>query len=393
MFTQTWNGTKSYGNQNSARSSTPKRTIPTKETEKTPEKVMNDISQLLNYTPSPHFHHRKSPTMSPSLTPRTQRKTTEQTPITERDKKTSYLRESQKHLRNSSSNISSHIKMRNNENDEPHFNATMANQNLENNYMGQINKMIEKISRLKKDVERHQEKEAYYLSKMASLEKENRSLQLLVEDKDKKIQEILRKAKHDKLKMYNFLKEFEAYKERTLEQETRDLRIDNFINSGGDTYRGLEKPTQANRMVQTDDLPPEPCIECETFRTQSEYLMKKMTQLEESSKALLQEYNQMKNELEETRRNNANYIRICNDSEKKFKELQKSFNKQNNINIEVVSENSLIRSALHSLSEEIGCCSSMPSKKDKKQNYSTHPLPACLKAIMFSEKLCSAAAH
>lgn len=63
----------------------------------------------------------------------------------------------------------------------------------------------------------YQEREAEYLNKVGYLEKENQSLAYMIEEKDKKIHEISKKSKEDKVRIYQFLTEIEAYKEANAE--------------------------------------------------------------------------------------------------------------------------------------------------------------------------------
>ena len=96
MFTQTWHGNKSPITTNHTRSLTPKTGLSRKE-EKTPEKNAIDYSQLLNYTPSPHFNHPKSPGFSQTLTPKTLRKMNELSATPDKDKSLTFIKENQKH--------------------------------------------------------------------------------------------------------------------------------------------------------------------------------------------------------------------------------------------------------------------------------------------------------
>ena len=69
-------------------------------------------------------------------------------------------------------------------------------------FLQQVNKMITKINRLKESIKIYHERESDYLNKVNYLEKENKSLMYMVEEKDKKIHEISKKSKEDKVRIY-----------------------------------------------------------------------------------------------------------------------------------------------------------------------------------------------
>ncbi len=120
--------------------------------------------------------------------------------------------------------------------------------------MNQVTSMMQKISRMRTEIDNFKERETQYLSKVAQLEKENKNLNGILDEKERKIAEITKRAKEDKVKMYQFLTELEAYKEATAElqkngKENKDDSVGR-LSETNDSVKKVEKPLMVNKNVQ-----------------------------------------------------------------------------------------------------------------------------------------------
>lgn len=278
---------------------------------------------------------------------------------------------------------------------------------LEGNYTGQINKLLQKVNKLKYDLSQLQERETIYMSKLSNLENENKSLQLVIEDKDKKLQEITHKSKEDKLRMYQFLTELESYKKNNAEQQQfRDdvspattaatVRFSDYCDSSRKVEKsiGLDKGIQATEGA---DIVPT-CARCENVNNYCEVLITKLTEADQASRQLLKEHTAMKESLMKARRAETDYMRARCEIEKRATEIKNDFDKQAEVYNEIVAENYAIRTTLKeamnfdSTKSQGGLdvrksLQAMKMNKENVQQSSMYPLPSSLRALIGAEKI------
>lgn len=266
-------------------------------------------------------------------------------------------------------------------------------------YTGQINKLLQKINKLKQDLSQSQEKEALYLSKLSNLESENRSLQMIIEEKEKRIQDITQKSKEDKLRMYQFLTELETYKQNNPEQHSRDdvstVKLSDLCDSTKKSEKGalLEKGIQA-----TEGSSSTPCTKCESVTSYCELLMNKLNEVEQASKYILKENNAMKESLMKARKAESDYVRARSEIEKRAVEIQSDFDKQALVYNEIIAENLAVRKTLKETLENDSVTlqgypelkKSVQLKAKKENSQKMFPVPAALKALVGAEKLLKA---
>lgn len=272
---------------------------------------------------------------------------------------------------------------------------------LEGNYTGQINKLLQKVNKLKYDMSQLQERETLYLNKLSNLESENKSLQLTIEDRDRKIQEITQKSKEDKLRMYQFLTELETYKKNSMEQQNRDdistVRLSDYCDSNrkSDKAVTLEKGVQATDGA--DSIPS--CARCEHVNSYCDLLVNKLNEADQAARYILKENNAMKESLMKAKRAENDYIRARGEIEKRAVEIKNDFEKQSEVYNEIVAENFAIRTTLKEVMNYDS--SSQPSNVDlkkplqarnnKENSQQMYPLPSSLRALIGAEKISKAA--
>jgi len=284
-----------------------------------------------------------------------------------------------------------------------HYAATVTktepNIDAEINYPAQINKLLEKINKLKHELGQSQEREGQYLNKLSNLEKENKSLQMVIEEKDKRLHDLSHKSKEDKLRMYQFLTELETHKQNNAEQQYRDdvstVRLSELCDSG----RKFDKVT-LEKGVQTTEGGNQTmeCAKCENINNYCEYLVGKLGEVEQASKYLIKENNAMKDTLMKARRAETDYVRARSEIERRALEIQNDFDKQAQVYGEIIAENITIRRALKDATDYHSNQGTTEAKKgiqlklkpesSSKQNF--NPIPSSLKALVGAEKLLKA---
>jgi len=378
-----------FANTPNTRSLTPKLGSSWRdELERTPERLKTDISQILSYTPSSSFHQKKLSGLSSTLTPKQTSKVIESSNSGEK-LRTHKSQKSQHNLSNTYHGTSlTQMKTKPLNNNNP-FQGNTSPTNNENNYLNQVNIMIQKITKLKQELDVSKEKENQCMIKLSNLEKENKSLLVLLDEKEKKIQEITRKAKEDKIKMYQFLTELEAYKEANREREKDESTVR--LSEIADSLKKAEKPMTISRCIQTIEEGIVPCPKCQALNSYTEILLQRMSEIEENTRLVMEEYNQMKEMLEGTKKSEINYAKAKSEFESKYSELQKQLAQQEkeiaqqaNICSQLAAENTTIRANLCSLLEDN---SSVPIAKKSTSNKIASCLPSTLKALIYSERL------
>ena len=274
---------------------------------------------------------------------------------------------------------------------------TEPNAEQENLYVTQINKLHQKMNKLRSDLTQSQERENQYLNKLSNLEKENKSLQLVIEEKEKRIQEISQRSKEDKVRMYQFLTELESHKQTNSDYQGRDDLSTARLSDLCDSSRRLEKGTSLEKGNQTTDGNTlTNCQRCESVTSYCELLINKLEEAEQASKYILKEHNTMKESLMKAKRAENDYIRARSEIEKKTTEIQSDFDKQSQIYQEVITENITVRKTLLDTldgnsrqsdgNNDVRKSLQMKSKKEQIQP-KIWPLPASLKALAGAERL------
>ena len=270
---------------------------------------------------------------------------------------------------------------------------TEPNVDAEINYPSQINKLLEKINKLKHELGQSQERESQYLNKLSNLEKENKSLQMVIEEKDKKLHDLSHKSKEDKLRMYQFLTELETHKQNNDRDDVSTIRLSEFCDSS----RKFEKGVALEKGVQTTESGSQAmeCAKCENINNYCEYLMNKLGEVEQASKYLLKENSSMKDTLLKARRAETDYVRARSEIERRALEIQNDFDKQAQVYGEIIAENITVRKTLKDATDsynsggnttEIKKGIQLKTKQESsKQNFG--PVPASLKALMGAERL------
>ena len=121
---------------------------------------------------------------------------------------------------------------------------------------------------------------------------------MLVEEKDKKISEIMKKSKDDKLKMYNFIQEFETYKENAERDKHKSESTVKLYEADSTKSRDHIKPLMMDRCIQADDGPAESCRNCVSVQNQCDYLVEKLSETQDMATELMNDYEKLKMELE-----------------------------------------------------------------------------------------------
>lgn len=218
---------------------------------------------------------------------------------------------------------------------------------------------------------------------------------MVIEDKDKKIQEIMKKSKEDKVKMYQFITEFEAYKENAEKEKAKNESTLKIYEAESQKSKesistSPPKPVMIDRCLQmSDDEASLSCPNCAQIRDECNQLQNKLHDIEEATSFVLKEYDDMKQMLEETKKGGMSFMKACHDSEQKYNELQKNFQKQSTICSQILAENSLIRSSLSSISEPklFETRADKHTNKVRKVLSRDDPIPSCLKALGIAERI------
>lgn len=274
---------------------------------------------------------------------------------------------------------------------------------LEGNYTGQINKLLQKVNKLKYDMGQLQERESLYMNKLANLESENKSLQLVIEDKDRKIQEITQKSKEDKLRMYQFLTELETYKKSNMEQQqSRDDVTTVRLSDYCDSNRKSDKAVTLDKGIQaTEGFDATPsCARCEHVNSYCEMLINKLNEADQASRYILKENNAMKESLMKAKRAENDFVRARSEIEKRAVEIKNDYDKQSEVYNEIVAENFAIRTTLKeamnydsSSQQSVVDLKKPLQARNNKENLQQqmYPLPSSLRALIGAEKILKAA--
>jgi len=269
---------------------------------------------------------------------------------------------------------------------------------VELSYASQINKLLQKINKLKYDLGQSQERESQYLGKLANLEKENKSLQMVIEEKEKKMQDVSQKSKEDKLRMYQFLTELEAHKQNNSDKQCWDEVSTVRLSEICDSSRRLEKGFSLDKGIQviegTNSL--SECPKCQSLTNCYDYLINKLNEADQASRILLQENTTMRESMVKAKRAENDYVKARSEIEKKALEIQSDFDKQGQYYIEINAENIAIRKILKESMEydstqsqgysENKRLSQIKIKKELSQQ-KIAPVPASLRALMGAERV------
>ena len=289
--------------------------------------------------------------------------------------------------------------------------TTLPTEYEEINYRDKIGKFVQKINKLQSELDLYQEKEIHYLSRMSNLEKENRSLHMTLEERDKKIQELIKRSKEDKSKLFHFINEMENMNsDGLLKDESIVKLLETLDHKSNDRQSILSKGTQTIDIdfdvpkVQID------CSKCEIIVSYCEFLSRKLSEIEESSKYVLNNYQSLKGKFDETKKAEESYIKACSDFETKYYEAKKVLTEKNKNLNESEAELQMIRSILSNMTNEVQNFSQPSSMRSFQkssiksnlnsnisQNLSTknvynnepsmHPIAGALKAIACANRI------
>jgi len=367
---------------------------------KSPDRINSEYSQLSNHSPTVSSQKNLSNTNTPfGSSSKAAMKAKEQVLHTDRLRN----RSQQGYYynpKNPSSMATDLIRVKSNRNNV--ITKTEPSTEMDISYTGQINKLLQKINKLKHDLGQSQEKESLYLSKLSNLESENKSLQMIIEEKEKRIQDITQKSKEDKLRMYQFLTELETYKQNNPEQQCRDDVSTVKLSDLCDSTRKLEKGILLEKGIQTNEASTtlSNCSKCESVTNYCELLINKLYEVEQASKYILKENNAMKDSLIKARKAESDYVRARSEIEKRAVEIQSDFDKQAQVYNEIIAENLAVRKTLKETMEndsvslqgypELKKSVQLKNKKENSQQ-KLFPIPASLKALVGAERLLKAA--
>ena len=369
---------------------------------KSPDRINTEYSQFAHHSPTVNSHKNLTANISFLGSSKIASKSREQMLNTERLKNRSQT--TQYYNPKNIPNVTTEL-MRGKSHNRSNYIITKTEPSieLETSYASQVNKLLQKINKLKTDLTQSQERENQYLNKLSNLEKENKSLQMVIEEKDKRIQDITQKSKEDKIRMYQFLTELETHKQANSDQYRDDVstvRLSELCDSSRKVDKGqaLEKGTQT---IDGGSSAPG-CSKCESVSNYCEYLTNKLNEVDQASKYILKEYNLMKESLMKARRAETDYVKARSEIEKRAVEIQNDFDKQANFYSELVAENFSVRKTLK---EAIECntvalhCSTdqkklMQNKSNKERSQQKIlPVPASLRALVGAERVLKAAAN
>jgi len=268
---------------------------------------------------------------------------------------------------------------------------------IETNYTSQINKLLQKVNKLKFDLEQTQERENHHLSRVSNLEKETKTLQMMIDEKDKKIQDLTQKSKEDKLRMYQFLTELETYKQKNQEKQAWDevstARLSEMCDSGRRMDKVmLEKGTQATEASTATNN----CSKCAGLKVYCDVLVNKLGEIEQSSRYVIQENTLMRESLGKAKRAENEYVKARTEIERRALEIQNDFDNQGQFYNEIIAENTAVRRVLKEVVDHESLLNQyqpdtrrngqIKTKKDLAQKKFT-PIPASLRALVGAEKI------
>ena len=382
-----------------SRSMTPKQFKRTQDDlNKSPERTYNEFNNLISNSPTvssqKSLHAQNSSFGSSSKLP-----TKKDTPAY-----TDRYRPRQSHIPHSiktTQNVTAEILKLKNHRTHSVVNKTEPG-DIEIGYASQINKLLQKINKLKYDLGQANAKEGLYLEKLSNLEKENKSLHAMIEDKDKRMHEVIQKSKDDKIRMYQFLTELETYKQQNNNNNNSDINCRDDVSTLRlsdlcESNKKPEKPFCLDKGIQAseDDTGSQGCGKCDSVRSYCEMFSNKLADMEQASQYILQENTNMKESLTKAKRAETEYLRARSEIEKKALEIQNDYQKQANAYSEMFAENMTVRRVLKETSENAVMSNSyndikktiqkMPKKVPTLHKFG--PLPASLRAIAVAEKL------
>jgi len=157
------------------------------------------------------------------------------------------------------------------------------------------------------------------------------------------------------------------------------------------------------------------CQKCEVVATYCDFMTKKLSEVDESSRYLLTNCNNLKGQLDETKRVEENYIKACHDMESRFNELRKELSDKTQGWNECGAELAMLRTVLVNSTNVNGHASSSTMSnsqvsssnvgnrsplKNSNNNMksrsafdsSQNPIPSSLKAIIYAE-ICQMQPH
>jgi len=261
---------------------------------------------------------------------------------------------------------------------------------LETSYTSQINKLLQKVNKLKYDLEQSQQRENQYLSRVSNLEKEMKSMQTVIDEKERKVQELAQTSKEDKIRMYKFLTELETYKQNNPEKQAWDEVSTVRLSELGDSGRRMDKVTLDKGIQATDTYNiTNNCGKCDNLRVYCEYLGNKLLEIEQSSRFMIQENSIMRESLTKAKRAENEYVKARGEIEKRALEIQNDFDQQGEFYNEIIAENSAVRKVLKEVVDHeslLNQCQPHKTRKDLAQKKFT-PVPASLRALASAEKL------
>lgn len=282
--------------------------------------------------------------------------------------------------------------------------VTKTEPNAELDSSGQTAVLVQKMNKLKADLTQLQDRESLYLTKLSNLEKENKSLHRLLEEKDAKILEFTQKSNDDKLQIYQLVTELEAYKQPNMKQQynkydsagtaSSTLRLSDICDSTrkGDKGPSMDKCIQAIESNNTQSN----CSRCESVSNYCEHLMNRLNEVDQDSRNIIKEHNSMKELLLRARKAENDSLKVRGEIEKKVIELQNDLSAQTKFLNEVVAENAAVRK----LTAEVSDCSgiiplqdltdrrkswNIQAKNSSKKSF--YPIPASMKALSGAEKV------
>lgn len=364
------------------------------ETERTPERIKTEYSPVLSFSPAPNLQQKKnSGTINPTskalskiseingsidkLKAQKQQKSPNQLSKT-------YVQQGiNHHLKTKLINTNNSIS-----NSQIQTNTSSDMGNNENNYLNQITIMMQKIVKYKQEIENFKEKENQYNTKLAALEKENKSLYSTIEDMEKKMQDIQKKAKEDKVKMYQFLTEIETYKEQNAELQKKKEKEENVPKLP--EFAEPKKPEKAvtiSKCIQTIENVTQSCQKCEVANNQCQLLVEKLFEIEESSRQVIEDYNLLKQNLDNARKQETGLNKMRSEMEGRYKEMQKEITKQNLLCNTILAENSALKNTITLISDDTITQSSPIKNKEAPPQNKISYVPSCFKALSYGEKI------
>lgn len=279
----------------------------------------------------------------------------------------------------------------------------VLNQSQSNMYLNQVNNMLLKVNKMKEELDAMQEKEKQYAQKLARMEKENRSLQAQMNEKDKLILELTSKIKMSSITRHNTTSTDAETTTANLETKgtVHEYSVGDRAESGGfgrPDSSGLKFMVNKGLQVTLDS---KGCSTCGFYSQQCDWLTERVCEVEKASKELIDKYNKIKKQVEGHKKTEEQFLKDYGAIESHLNKFEKEINSKNEINNELKAELTAYRKFFQQAIFEnktalpTGYFQKYSGQKNARNEQNRlqprkmkaiHPVPAFLKAISVSEK-------